>query len=463
MINENGVFEQQTFEDLKQIVTDFATAAGLDPAGLVENMLINFNARALQENEDELYKSYQKQFFPSGSDLDLQNPGFPRYLDQPAAGILTITNNTGGLLNVGFNTIFSIFGQQYSTFSNFVDIAIGADGQINIESVEPGLNKNVVAGQTTWESSIANIDIINNYPIEGGRDTETDTLYYNRLVLGKTGTIPVLNSLQIENALRIIYPDAKLYVNNNSNVSALPVVIAPNGYLAVIRYIGGPEVTDDDLRRASEILANRYELINNIALQASPPHYPKSYTVYIQNTPIIIYTLPAVPVQTTVNASINVSFLPSMIEDEKTQEAISFGRRYAQRISGFLSGVAGLANINFTPDGESQANYTASVAPAVGVDNRIAPAINIEQFRALVLDSEDVTPTRRIFYKSTEDLEVILDPLEGAESNIVLDIDGPRYSVNLAVDALFNDGSSWFDRFITIDPVLVTVNIIEVP
>ena len=462
MINENGVYVEQTFEELKQIVTDYATQEGLDPAGLVENILINFNARILEENEEELYKSYQKQFFPAGSDLDLQNPGFPRKTEEYAAGILTVTNNTGGLLSIGFNTIFTIFGREYSTKSNSVDIADTEDGQINIESVEKGLNQNVVAGQTTWTSSIVDIDTINNYPIDGGLDNETGTNYYNRLVLGKTGSVSVYNSLQVENELRKSYQDAKLFVNNQNNTSSDPIVIAPNGYLAVVRYIGGAEASDDDIKDASEILANRYELINNIATQASPPHYLKSYTVFIRNTPIIIYTLAAVPVETTITATINVTFLSSMVAAEKSLEAVNFGRRYAQRISQFLSGVEGDAIVNFTPDGEPIENYTTPIAPLVGVDNRIAPVINIEQFRALILDSEDITSNRRIFYNSCPALTVVLDPLESGESNISLNIAGPRYSANFAEDALFTDDSSWFDRFITIDPALITINIVEV-
>ena len=462
MINDNGVFEEQSFDDLKQIVTGYAESVGLDPAGLLENILINFGAKILEDNESELYKSYQKQYFPAGSDLDLQNPGFPRHEEQSAIGVLTITNNTGAELIIGFNQIFTIFGRDYSTLTNTVTIADTETGTIKIESIETGISQNVVAGQTTWTSSIANIDIINNYPVDGGRDIETDTEYLNRIILNHAGLVAIKNSLQVENELRQYYQDARLYINNLSNASPLPIIIPPNGYLAIIRYVGGKDAGEDDLQKAAEILATRYELINNTATQNSPPHYPKSYTVYIQTTPIIIYTLAAAQVKTTITATIEVTFLATMTEEEKAQEAVNFARRYAQRLSDFLSGVEGDANINYTSLIDPIINSSISIAASVGVDNRIAPVINIEQFRALILDAEDITSIRKIFYSSAPALVVEFDPEEAGEPVITLDITGPRYSADFAKDALFVDDSSWFDRFVIIDPANVTINIEEV-
>lgn len=462
MIDENGVFIEQTFEDLKQITTGYAEDVSLDPAGVVENILINFGAKILEDNESELYKSYQKQFFPASTDLDLQNPGFPRYEAQPAIGILTITNNTGAELTIGFNQILTIFGRDYSTLSNSVTIADTETGTIKIESLETGIDQNVVSNQTTWSSSITNIDIVNNYPIDGGRNIETDTEYHNRLILNHAGLVAVKNSLYVENELRRFYQDARIYVNNLANASPLPIVIPPNGCLAIIRYVGGVDAKEDDIKKASDILANRYELINNITTQSSPPHYPKSYSVYIQNTPILIYTLAAAQVKTSIIASINVTFLVGMSDDEKAQEAVNFARRYAQRISQYLSGVEGNITVNFTSLINPRIGFSISIAASIGVDNRIAPVINVEQFRALIIDAEDITPIRKIFYSSCPVLIVTFDPEEAGENVITLDITGPRYSANFSVDALFNDDSSWFDRFVIIDPANIIINIDEV-
>ena len=72
-----------------------------------------------------------------------------------------------------------------------------------------------------------------------------------------------------------------------------------------------------------------------------------------------------------------------------------------------------------------------------------------------------ISDTPQILFDSVDTLEMTIDPLEGGEAAVVLSLDsGMTKFIDFKNDALFSDGSSWYDRYLFIDPENVTIKIV---
>ena len=99
---------------------------------------------------------------------------------------------------------------------------------------------------------------------------------------------------------------------------------------------------------------------------------------------------------------------------------------------------------------------------AVGENREIAPSFSLETIRSLILDFNTIN--KLIKYEAVESLIVKLDPKIANESIITLDASNTTLpdSVDFAKTAKFSDGTSWFDRYIYINPNNINVTIKEV-
>jgi hypothetical protein len=463
MINENGQFEVLTLNDALALAIELAADAGITiTSGSVEQQIANYLAQLILEFDNDLYQSYQKQFDPTGSDIDLQNPNVPRLTAQPASGYLLLTNATGSPITVPIQTIFiAANSNQYSTNNNTVIVASMSTAIIAVQSVERGAAQNMPSNQSFTASGL-DLTATNPQPYVNGRDIETDTQYLVRLILRKTNLSSIHATATAELELEEFYTDALIYVNNDSTTLTDPVPIPSNGYTPVILVPSGPESTIDEIRNALDILSKRLQFGNPLKI-ATAIHPILSGTIYVGSFPQVYYFVPAQVVETTITCTISVAFPSNVDESEKEIQAVAFAKLFAQNINNYFGGADGSVNVEFNPLVGDPVVTTESILAANGLIPKIAPVFSIEQIRAFISEAVNLNQTELIIYLACDDLVVELDPLVAYEASITMDINDPYtpQAIDFKTTALFSDDTSWFDRYIFIDPALITITIDE--
>jgi len=81
--------------------------------------------------------------------------------------------------------------------------------------------------------------------------------------------------------------------------------------------------------------------------------------------------------------------------------------------------------------------------------------------QALIFDLNAAADTPQILFDSVDTLEIVIDPDVEGEAAVTLSLDsGLTKFINFKNDALFSDNTSWFDRYMFIDPENVTIKIV---
>ena len=464
MIDQNNVYTTLDLNTAQQTVIAQAQANNIViQSGSVEEQLQNWLAQFLVEADTGLFKSYQMMFNPVGAEIDLQNPNTPRLLNSISSGYLKLHNATGAPIVVTANSIFTApNGNTYTTSNNTVTVAAGGDNYITVYSVLTGISQNLPSGQTF--TGAYTLTVTNPQPFTNGRNTETGTEYLNRITYLLTNNSSQQATPAAEKELMVYYKTAKILVNNSSNATALPVIIPPNGYIPIILFTSGVQASLAEIQNALQIIANRFEFGNPMAA-ATTLHPLLSGTIYSGAYPEVYYLAPAQAVKSTLTATLNIKFQAFIDATEKLNLANAFATFFAQNVVNFFGGSAGNFSCVFTPLVGSSTTTAIPLLASQGIDFEIGPYFSIEQIRALISDQNQLAVLAGMEYKSCTVLSLILDPQTGTEATVNLNISGAGGTV-LGVDfsktALFSDGSSWYDRYMYINPAFITISVNEV-
>lgn len=466
MIDSNGVYTPLTFNEALEIVLEIADNLGVSiPPGSAEEQISLLLAQWLLGIDNNIGKTIAIQLRPTGSNIDLQHPGTPRLLAQTSSGFLRVTNPTVNPIEIQLNRIAtSINGNQYTTGNNTIVVPAMGTADITVISVLTGINQNLPSNQAFTFSDYPDLTAVNPQPFVNGRDLETDTEYLSRIIYLQTNNTSQQATPAAIKELLDFYPAALIYVNNTANTLPLPVETPPNGYIAVVQFPSGASASAAEMNNAFLILSRRFEF-SNAFKNATVFHPVKSATIYTGPFPQTFYLLPAQAVKTTINAEITVAFAPNTDEEEKKIQANAFGGFFAQNLTDFFGGASGNVDINFV----SLVNYgdvtSIPVSAARGAIDKIAPAISIEQVRALISDVSQIVQLKNMEYRTCDLLTVEFTPDVEYEEAYTLSIDAPDGGTVKTIDfkktALFSDGSSWFDRYVYLDPALITITIKE--
>lgn len=464
MLDTNGKYTQLTLDQARTIILAKAAAAGVTVlAGSVEDQIKEWLAQAYVEIDSNLYAVIVKEFTPTGSDLDLQNPGFPRLQPSVSSGYLQIHNGTAGSLSFPTGTIFSApNGHTYTNPTAIVTVAPGQTGFLSVQSVSTGAAQNLPAGQTFTGGPGGTIT--NPQPMTGGQDLESDSSYFNRITYYKSTNASQQATVAARKELLQYYQDARLYVNSSNNGLAVPVPLPSFGLNPVVLFASGIHAGPEETQKAIDILTSRFEFANLNSFNSSlhPIIQGSSYSgIFPQAYSITV----AQAVTTYVTAQLSVSFIPQTLPAQKLNLAQNFATAFAQRLVDLLSGAAGNIDFAFTPSGGPTTGYSVPVvASATGPS--IAPFVSIEAIRGLITGANSAGDFGGMELLSCDNLNVEFDPNEYEQSPIILSIfapyEGTLSKVDFVLDSLFTDGTSWFDRYIFLDPSKISISIVEV-
>lgn len=463
MIDENGKLTNIDLDQAKTIVLEAARLAGVEvPVGSVESMFSEWLAKVFYDIDTSVFLSIQKFLYPTGQDIDIQNPGIARLAASKSNGYVKV-DNTDGVTDfiLPINTQLTASNSLvYSNTEEALTVPAGEIGYAYIQSVETGAKTNLPAGQTFS----ADVPITNPQPLIGGRNTETDSEYWNRILFLKQSLAGEQTSIAITRNLLRFYLDARVYVNNSSNGQDAPITIPASGYNCVIILPSGVNAPARELQRAIEILVALAEFIgvNNISTDFHPVVYAISNTGIF---PIPYSISPAQAVKTTVNLEVIVKFDTSIIEVEKPILAERFANNFLNRLMATFYSVDGEYGFTFTP---LVGDPTVKSIPQTGIvksQNNLAPFVSIEAIRSIIYDQSDSDSIKGLKYEECINLTVEFDTEIVGEDTVTLSIhapfEGTLLSVDFARDALFSDETSWYDRYIVLDPALITVTVTE--
>lgn len=465
MLDDNGKYSVLSLDGAQVIILEDAVTAGITvTSGSVEQQLTDLFSQAFLTFDTDLGNSYNIQFNPTGSDIDLQNPGIPRLQAQEASGYVYCVNGTGDPITIPLNTIISApNSNQYTTGNNTVIVPAMGNNTIGVISVEKGIAQNLPSSQTFTNS--LDLTITNPQPFTNGRDLESDTGYTNRIIYLKTNNASQQATAEAKNEMLVYYQDSEFYVNNTANTLPLPVPVPPNGYICVVQFPSSTLANQDETAQAFRILANRFEFGN--AYRTSTDTHPVfSSVIYTGSFPEVFFLIPAQAVESTMVAEVTVRFAPNVDSSEKLILANAFGQFFAQNIVNFFGGAQGQSEVIFQ-EADSPPTYPIStqvnILASNGLIEHIGPAFSIEQLRALASDANQIPQLPNMEYLGMESFTFEMTTGIMGEPDYTLSIAGPLYDADFKVNMLFNDGSSWYDRYVYIDPALISITVTEVP
>lgn len=466
MLDNNGKYTKLTLDEaLGMALADAADAGITVESGSVEEQIAGYFAQFLETYDTAFFKSYQLQFNPVGSDIDLQNPNTPRLQAAVASGYLLLSNATGAPIEVTINSIFTApNGNTYTTGNNSVIVPAGGTATIAVYSETTGKAQNLPSGQEFTGSY--DLTAENPLPFTNGRDLETDTEYLNRIVWLKTNNTSQQATAAAKKELQDFYQAAEIYVNNTSNSLSDPIPVPSNGYVCVVQFPSGPEASAAEIAKALQIVANRLEF-GNANNNSTELHPVLGGTVFSGPFPQNYYISAAQNVDALLTATLTVKFPANIDENEKNTFATAFAQFFAQNVVNFFGGAAGNASCTFQAAGSPVPDPITTDLPvqaAAGIIGPLAPSFSIEQIRALISDEADLVQLPNIEYKSCDALSLIFDSGEYGENPVELNIDAPAggtvAAIDFKFDSLFSDYTSWYDRYVFFDPanILITVN-----
>lgn len=460
---QNGVYTELTFADALADVIDNAPASLVfAPGNPPELVLANMFAEANVKVDTAIGETLAALMSPVGAMIDLQNPNNPRKAAIATQGTIKLTNATGAPIVVSPNTVFTAgTGQQYAMGTSSVTVAAsGGISYISVTCTVAGIAGNIPALQTFTASGYS-LTITNPLTWTNGADAETDSKYLRRATLAKTEYGSQVTSVAAETELKEVYTAAHIYTNKGSTALAAPVVVPGNGYNCIVMTPNGIYENVSVMSQIFTILSQRFEFVNaqNVG---DARHIVKSGTVYVSDVPQSYYYTVAQNVSAVLTAVIHVRFSTGTNITERISQSVDFATYFIERLMSFLSGVGGSTNITFTSDTAVDTVTAVTIAADAGSTDPIAPAFGIAAIRDLVSDASTRPLTPQLMYDSTPTLSLIMDPGVSGEATKTMNLSGGIQFIDFKADALFSDNTSWYDRFMALDPTKIHVTVVDV-
>ena len=464
---ENGVYTGLTFDDaLANIINNAPDSIVFSPGNPPELILANMFAQGDVNVDRFIGETLAALMSPVGAMIDLLNPNNPRRGDVAASGYILVSNSSPDAVAIALNTIVTASsGQQYTVgVSSFVIPGNGGGSGVGqayifVTCLETGIGGNIPAGRTFTIAGYSSLSGVNTLPFLDGAAEESDAIYLNRITAEKTEYGSQSGSVAVETALKKVYIDARMYVNPTATALTVPVPVPASGYNVVVLVPGGILATPENISQVFQILSERLEFINAQNL-GDELHVVMSGTVYTSEIPTSYFFTVAQPVITTLDAVINVRASSLAERSELITQVNSFAKLFVDRLVAMFSGVGGTMEVTYS-DGEAADVVTAvDVAGSASLAGSIAPAFGISMIQSLVYDLYAVGDTPQILLDSVDTLDMVIDPDVGGEAAVTLSLSsGATKFINFKKDALFSDNTSWFDRYLFIDPANITIKI----
>ncbi|MDD5363624.1 MAG: baseplate J/gp47 family protein, partial [Ignavibacteria bacterium] len=373
-------------------------------------------------------------------------------------GYVTVTNSSGTAIPIPPNTILTAStGQQYTTGITSYSVPGSSSADVFVTAIEAGIGYNIPAG-IVFDTGITNLTGVNTLPFLSGADAESDAIYLNRITGEKTEYGTQNGSVAVETELKQYYQDAKIYVNQSVNALTAPVPVPGNGYNLIVRTPNGINATAAEISQIFSTLSNRLEFVNAQSA-GSALHRVNSGVIYTSEIPQNYYYTVAQPVSITLTGVINVRAFSTANRLELIEQANDFATYFINRIMSLLSGIDGTTNVTYEDDEYADVITAVSIAGNPGIAGTTAPKFGIATIRDLVSDMETMFLTPQILYDSVASLSMVINPNVGGEASVTLAIGGGTQFIDFVNDILFTDGTSWYDRYVFIDPANINLTI----
>lgn len=458
---ENGIYTELTFEDALETIMDNAPASIVfSPGNPPELILANMFAQGDVNIDQFIGETLAAMMSPVGANIDLLNPNNPRRDAVAASGYILVTNSSVDAVAIALDTIVTASsGQEYTVgASSFVIPGSGA-AYIFVTCLETGIGGNIPAGRTFTVAGYSTLSGTNTLPFLNGAAEESDAIYLNRVTAEKTEYGSQSGSVAVETAIKTVYTDARIYVNPTSSALTIPVPVPAHGYNLVVLVPNGTLATAEDIAQIFQILSERLEFINaqNVG---DALHSVMSGTIYTSEIPVSYFFTVAQPVVTALDAVINIRASSQAERSELIAQANSFAKSFIDRLVTMFSGVNGTTTVTYSDGIEADVDTDIDIAGSATLAGSIAPAFGIATIQSLVCDIDTIADTPQILYDSVDTLDMVIDPDTGGEASVTLSLEsGMTKFIDFKNDALFSDSSSWYDRYLFIDPANITITV----
>lgn len=459
---ENGIYTELTFDDALEIIMDEAPASIVfSPGNPPELILANMFAQGDVNVDQFVGETLAAMMSPVGANIDLLNPNNPRRAAVAASGYILVTNSSPDDVAIALNTLVTASsGQKYTVGVTSFIIPGNGTAYIFVTCTETGIGGNIPAGRTFTVTGYSTLTGVNTLPFLNGAAEESDAIYLNRVTAEKTEYGSQSGSVAVETEIKTVYTDAQIYVNPSPSALTTPVPVPANGYNLVVLVPNGTLATAEDIAQIFQILSERLEFINAQNVGDSL-HTVMSGTIYTSEIPVSYFFTVAQPVITTLDAVINIRASSLAERSELIAQANSFAKSFIDRLVSMFSGVDGTTTVTYSDGEAADVDTDIDIAGGATLAGSTAPAFGIATLQSLVCDIDTVADTPQILYDSVDTLDMVIDPDTGGEASVTLSLtSGATKFINFKKDALFSDGSSWFDRYLFIDPANITIKIV---
>lgn len=453
----DGVFTPLTLETaLNRVLSDAPASIVFSPGNPPELILANMFAQAavyVDENEGEVMALFMS---PVGAMIDTMNPNNPRKEAIKASGYITISNGTGADITVPINTVVTASnGAQYETTAAGV-IPHGGSLNVPITALVAGVAANIASSQTFSITGFGTLTATNPIPILNGAEEESDAIYLNRLTSEKTEYGTQNSSIAVETELKKYYPDAYIYVNNTGVALTDPIPVPANGYNLIVKTPSGILADSYEIAQALQIISNRLEFVNSQNV-GSALHTVLSGSVLNSGVPLSYYFTAAQAVETTIDMQINIRASQNATMAELVSQSNSFATAFLNRLMQLFSGIDGSVEVTYNDGVHTPTVSNLDITGVPAQAGTIAPQFGVGTITALVNDLSTMGDTPQILFDEVHSMMVTIDPDIMGEAPVVLEIGGYTTFVDFKNDALFSDNTSFYDRFMYIDPSKITI------
>jgi hypothetical protein len=458
----NGVFTPLTLDAaLNEIITDAPSSIVFSPGNPPELVLANMFAQAsvnIDENDGEIMALFLS---PVGSMIDLMNPNNPRKPAIAASGYVLVTNSTGIDVSIPPNTQFvASTGQVYSVGLTALTVQGSGTLDVLVTADETGLAGNIPSGIAFTVTGIDALTGINTLPFLSGAPAESDAIYLNRIIGERTEYGTQNGSVAVETEIKRYYPDATIYVNNTNAALTVPVPVPGDGYNLIVKTPSGILASAAEISQIFQTLSNRLEFVNSQNV-GDALHVVLSGSVLNSGVPLSYYFTVAQAVDTTIDITINVRASRNATTDELITQANDFAVYFINRLMQLFSGIDGTTDIIYDDGVHAPVTTSIDIAGIQAQAGTIAPQFGVGTVEAFVSDLDTMSNTPNILFDNVDALTITIDPEVGGESPVVLSNAGGSSLtfIDFKNDALFSDSSSYYDRFMFIDPANISVTL----
>ena len=455
-----GVFIPLTLDTaLSEIIADAPSSIVFAPGNPPELILANMFAQAsvnIDENNGEIMALFMS---PVGAMIDLMNPNNPRHAAIAASGYIVATNTTGSPVTIPANTVCTAAtGQQYETGETPLIVLGSGTLDVPITALEAGLAGNIPSAQVFDITGLSSLTATNPLPFLSGAEAESDAIYLNRLTGEKTEYGTQNGSIAVETEIKKYYPDAKIYVNNTQAELLVPIPVPGNGYNLIVKTPSGVLAGAAEINQIFQTLSERLEFVNS-QNTGSALHVVMSGSVLNSGVPLSYYFTAAQAVDTTIDITIKIRASENATTAELITQANDFAVYFINRLMSMFSGINGNTDVVYDDGINSPVTTSIAISGTSAQSGTIAPQFGIGTIEAMVSDLDTMANTPLIIFDNVSTLNITVDPQVLGESPIVLSIGGYTTFIDFKNDALFSDNTSFFDRFMFIDPSNISVTL----